>query len=82
MRNRPVRTQVKAERFGRIAAGRLTCFWAVKVPYLVLERAMEAPLNVTVFDEAAGAMISNEEVVFRSPVIASVLPEISTDRMR
>lgn len=45
-------------------------------------RAKLAPLKVTVFEDALGAMTSNEAVLFRSPCISNVLLEIDTDRRR
>ncbi len=55
---------------------------AVSVPYEVFFIFSFSPLNVTVREEAAGAMTSKSVVLFRSPVIARVLPDIETVRKR
>lgn len=77
-----MRTQVILLRSGTVTAGRSAFFFASRVPYLVFVRDKLAPLNVTFLEDAAGAMISNDVVAFKSPTSARVPPEALSERIR
>ena len=55
---------------------------ATRVPYVVLFVLSSSPLKDTVRDEATGAIISKVVVLLRSPLKASLSPEIEAMRSR
>lgn len=76
------RTHVNESSFGNFTSGNCAVLEAISVPYIVLLVVSFSPLNVTVREEAAGAMISKVVVALRSPVMARLPPDTEAVRSR